>query len=89
MNNDFAGFLDGYKATENYSNSFTIDSIEKIIVYLTNATDKVRIITNLPSPFPKNVSNDNLTIEFSTQADHGEEYVKNIFKRTPLVVNIR
>lgn len=57
--------------------------------FLTNSTDKVHIDTNLPSPFPKGVSNDFLTLEFEVQSGHGEEYVKKVFGINPLVRDIR
>ena len=87
---EHAGFINGYSASESYSTSFVIDSIKEIKVFLTNTTDKVQILTNLPNPlFPKDTFNGNLIIEFYTQANYGEEYVKKVFKINPNVINIR
>ena len=58
-------------------------------MFLTNTTDKVQILTNLPNPlFPEDTFN-GLIIEFYTQANYGEEYVKKVFKISPNVINIR
>ena len=63
--------------------------IEDIRIYLTRGLDKVHINTKFPSPFPEDVDNANLTIEFSVQANHGEEYVKRVFDIVPTIMNIR
>ncbi|MCK9440293.1 MAG: hypothetical protein M0Q13_02615 [Methanothrix sp.] len=72
MKKELAGFINGYVATESYGNSNNFSLvIEKITVFLTNTTDKIHIITNLPSPFPIELDNSNLTLEFQVSSDKG------------------
>jgi len=42
-------------------------------------TDKVMVYTDLPSPFPVGVGNDNLIMEFDVHKGEGIKYVKQNF----------
>jgi len=43
-------------------------------------TDYVNIYTDLPTPFPPDISEDNLVLNFQTQRKKGLEYVRENFK---------
>jgi len=88
MSKDLAGFINGYVAKESYTNEFSLN-IQKITVFLTHGTDKVHVITNLPSPFSVEVDNSNLILEFQVTSDKGEEYIKRVFNIVPQVINTR
>ena len=63
--------------------------IEKVIVFLTEGMDMVHFHTNLPAPFPEEVDNGNLVLEFKCTANWGENYVRLHFGMEPEVKNIR
>lgn len=63
--------------------------IKKIVVMLTNGTDKVSIFTDLPSPYPAAVSDQDLVLEFQTKVNSGVDYVKEHFGCEPEILNIR
>lgn len=65
--------------------------IRKIVVMLTDATDKVFIYTDIPCPFvPAAIpSQPPLTMGFDATYDKGIEYVKTNFGIEPEVINVR
>ena len=56
---------------------------------LTDGTDRVSIYTDLPSPHPVEVSNEDLVIEFQTKINSGVDYVKEHFGCEPEILNVR
>lgn len=57
---------------------------EIVVMVNTRATDRVYVHTTLPSPFPPEVSNDPLTLQFEITAGHGVEYVLLYFPDCPV-----
>lgn len=66
---------------------FTIH-IEKVVVLITDGTDSVSIHTDLPSPYPPEVSDQNLMIDFKTRKGAGIDYVREHFGIEPEVIDI-
>lgn len=66
---------------------FTIH-IKKIVVLITDGTDKVSIHTNMPSPYPPEVSNQDLMIDFDTKKGIGVDYVREHFGIEPEVIDV-
>ena len=64
-------------------------NIKKIVVMLTDSTDRVSIYTELPSPYPVAVSDQDLVIEFQTKINSGAEYIREHFGREPEISNVR
>ena len=62
--------------------------IKKIVVMLTDGTDRVSLYTNLPNSYPLE-SNEDLIMEFRTKTNFGIEYVREHFGREPEVINVR
>jgi len=60
--------------------------IVKAKVLITFGTDVVCLYTNLPSPFPPEISKEKLTLEFKVTKGKGVKYVKNNFHIDPEVV---
>lgn len=60
--------------------------IQKIVVFKTDGTDEVSIYTNLPSPFPKEVSEQSLRLSFHTAKSWGVRYVEDNFPGIPVEV---
>jgi len=60
--------------------------IESATVVLGNGTDTVLLHTNLPSPFPKEVSSQNLILSFSATYDTGADYCEKTFNITPKII---
>lgn len=57
-------------------------NITKIsILTHTSGTDQVFVYTDMPSPFPIEVSDQNLMLKFDVQNGKGIEYVKKNFSR--------
>ena len=63
--------------------------IKKIVVMLTDGTDRVSIYTDLPSPYPVEVSDKDLVIEFQTKINSGVDYVREHFDYEPEILNVR
>ena len=57
-----------------------------IILERSGVTDFVRMTTDLPSPFPPGVSDQELSIDFSTQQGKAREYVEEHFPGVPVEV---
>lgn len=66
---------------------FTIH-IEKAVVLITNGTDKVSLHTTLPSPYPPEVTTQNLIIDFDTRKGAGVDYVREHFGIEPEVIDV-
>lgn len=66
---------------------FTIH-IKRIVVLITDGTDRVSIHTDLPSPYPPEVSDQNLMIDFNTRKGAGIDYVREHFGIEPEVIDI-
>ncbi len=62
--------------------------IKKIVVMITNSTDRVTIYTDLPSPYPAEITTDDLEIDFQTSKGRGVEYVREHFGIEPEVLDI-
>ena len=63
--------------------------IKKIVVTIMDSgTDEVTIYTDLPSPYPAEVSTDNLTIDFPTKRNSGVDYVRDHFGIEPEIIDI-
>jgi len=62
-------------------------NIKKIVVLITNGTDSVSIHTDLPSPYPAEVSTQDLMIDFQTRKGAGVDYVRENFGIEPEVIN--
>ena len=56
---------------------------------LTDSTDRVSIYTDLPSPYPAAVSDQDLVIEFQTKINSGVEYAREHFGYEPEILNVR
>lgn len=63
--------------------------IKKIVVMLTNGTDRVSIYTDLPNPYPSEVSDEDLVIDFRTKINSGVDYVREHFDYEPEMLNVR
>ena len=66
---------------------FTIN-IEKIVVTITDSTDRVSIYTNFPSPYPPEISTEDLRIDFYTKKNSGVDYVRKHFGMEPEILDI-
>lgn len=64
-------------------------NIKKIVVMLTDGTDRVSIYTDLPSPYPAEVSTRDLIIEFQTTINTGVDYIREHFDCEPKILNVR
>ena len=64
-------------------------NITHIIVLLTSSTDTVFVHTDLPSPYPPDVSTENAMLKFEVSHNKGVEYVKKHFGIEPEVINTR
>jgi hypothetical protein len=66
-------------------------NIKKVMVLLTDATDKVFIYTDMPCPYVIAFlpSQEPLILNFDCTADTGIEYVKKNFNIEPEVVEVR
>ena len=62
--------------------------IEKAVVLITNGTDKVSLHTTLPSPYPPEVTTQNLMIDFDTRKGAGVDYVRKHFGIEPEVIDV-
>ena len=67
---------------------FTIH-IKKIIVTITDKTDRVSILTDMPSPYPTEVDDQDLSIDFATKKNSGVDYVREHFGIEPEIIDIR
>jgi hypothetical protein len=55
-------------------------NIEKIIILIRPGfTDCISVYTDLPSPYEKGISSDNLVMAFETPKGKGIDYVKDVF----------
>ena len=66
---------------------FTIH-IKKIVVMITDGTDRVTIHTDLPCPYPPVISTDDLMIDFATSKGRGVDYVREHFGMEPEILDI-
>jgi hypothetical protein len=57
-----------------------------VVITRTPGTDLVRLITDLPSPFPPEVDDTPLALKFETQRGHGVGYVQAQFPGLPIEV---
>ena len=64
-------------------------NITKIVVLITNGTDHVSLHTDMPSPYPPEVSTQPLIIDFQTTKGKGIEYVLEHFGIKPEVIDIQ
>lgn len=62
-------------------------AITKIVVLNTIGTDRVYVHTDLPSPYPLEVSDQPLMLAFDTQKGKGVEYVRANFNMEPEVID--
>ena len=67
--------------------NFTLH-IKKVVVLITDGTDRVSIHTDLPSPYPPEVSEQDLVIEFSTKKGAGMDYVRKEFGIEPELLDV-
>ena len=63
--------------------------VVKIVVMLTDGADEVSIFTKLPSPYPIDITDQDLVMSFKTQRNSGIKYVNQNFNITPRVVDVR
>ena len=63
--------------------------IKKAVVLITDGTDKVSLHTTLPSPYPKEVSTQDLVIDFDTTKSKGVDYVRKHFGIEPDVIDVQ
>ena len=56
-------------------------------VLVSPGPDTILLFTDLPSPFPPGISNDNLVIKFEATGGSGEEYVRKTFGVEVEVIN--
>jgi len=54
---------------------------------LTNSTDRITIHTDLPSPYPAEITTDDLMIDFQTTKGKGVEYVRKHFGIEPEIID--
>lgn len=62
--------------------------IKKAVVLITDGTDRVTIHTDLPSPYPPEVSEDDLMIVFETRKGAGMDYVRKEFGIEPEMLDV-
>lgn len=67
--------------------NFTLH-IKKIVVMIIDGTDRVSIYTDLPSPYPAEISTDDLEIDFQTRKGSGVDYVREHFGIEPEILDI-
>lgn len=61
--------------------------IKRIRVQITDSTDRVTIYTHMPSPFPPEITKDDLEIDFQVAKGSGTEYVREHFGIEPEVID--
>ena len=66
---------------------FTIH-IKKVLILLTNGPDKVSIHTDLPSPYPPEITTAGLMIDFDATKGTGVDYVRKHFGIEPEVIDV-
>ena len=62
--------------------------IKKAVVLITDGTDKVSLHTTLPSPYPPEVTTQDLMIDFDTKKGAGVDYVRKHFGIDPEVIDV-
>ena len=63
--------------------------IKKAVILITDGTDKVSLHTTLPSPYPPEVSAQDLMIDFDTKKGAGVDYVRKHFGIEPDVIDVQ
>ncbi|MCK4665544.1 hypothetical protein KAU33_02270 [Candidatus Dependentiae bacterium] len=58
------------------------------MVMIIDGTDRVSIYTDLPSPYPAEISTDDLEIDFQTRKGSGVDYVREHFGIEPEILDI-